>query len=300
MRPRDGLAEPLVVERRLARVQHEVEGEVRPAGRGLDVARPLQLGDALGRHRLDPVEAPGLQPGEPHRVVGRRVEDDLVEVRAARPEVLVPALERDVVVLHPLHELVRARCRSGKSLGSFSLSAFSFTISVACDSMASSGPNGLAQVEAHLVRPDRLHALDRREEDAHGQLVLGVEQAGEGEDDVLGRERLAVVEDGVVDQVEEPGLVVLLLPGLREAGDELARLVHVDELVVDVLVDLERRVELGEARVHVHRLVDGGDAEGAAALGLALRARRTRREAAAERGRRRRPRRRAAPATAAA
>ena len=39
----------------------------------------------------------------------------------------------------------------------------------------------------------------------------------------FGGERLAVVEDGVVDQVEDPGLVVLLLPGLREAGDELAR-----------------------------------------------------------------------------
>ena len=33
----------------------------------------------------------------------------------------------------------------GKSLGSFSLSAFSFTTSVACESMASSGPNGLAR-----------------------------------------------------------------------------------------------------------------------------------------------------------
>ena len=30
----------------------------------------------------------------------------------------------------------------GKSLGSFSASAFSLTISVACDSIASSGPNG--------------------------------------------------------------------------------------------------------------------------------------------------------------
>src|SRR5688500_19367679 len=43
------------------------------------------------------------------------------------------------------------------------------------------------------------------------------------------------------------------------------------ELVVDILVDLERRVELGEARIHVHGLVHGGHTEGAAALGLALR-----------------------------
>ena len=88
--------------------------------------------------------------------------------------------------------------------------------------------------------------------------------------------------DGVVDEVEEPGLVVLLLPRLREAGDELARLVHVDELVEDVLVDLERRVELGVAGVHVHGLVDGGDAKHAAALGLPLRARGADAEAAEE------------------
>ena len=34
---------------------------------------------------------------------------------------------------------------TGNSLGSFSFSAFSFTTSVACDSMASSGPNGLVR-----------------------------------------------------------------------------------------------------------------------------------------------------------
>ena len=56
-------------------------------------------------------------------------------------------------------------------------------------------------------------------------------------------------------------------------GTNWPALVHVDELVVDVLVDLERRVELGVARIHVHGLVDGGDAEHAAALGLPLRRR---------------------------
>src|SRR5439155_26092683 len=86
-----------------------------------------------------------------------------------------------------------------------------------------------------------------------------------------GGERLAVVEDGVVDELEEPRLVVLLLPRLREPRDELAGLVDVGQLVVDVLVDLQRRVELRVARVHVHGLVDGGDTQGAAALGRALR-----------------------------
>src|SRR5262249_40966290 len=56
--------------------------------------------------------------------------------------------------------------------------------------------------------------------------------------------------------------------------------VHVDQLVVDVLVDLERRVELGVAGIHVHRLVHGGHLQHAAALGLPLRPPRSRRGAA--------------------
>ena len=154
----------------------------------------------------------------------------------------------------------------GKSLGSFSLSAFSFTISVACEAWPAAARTAWLRWKRTWCA-DRLHALDRREEDAHRQLVLGVEQPREGEDDVLGGHRLAVVEDGVVDEVEEPGLVVLLLPGLRQPRHELAGLVDVDELVVDVLVDLQRGVELGVARVHVHRLVDRGHAQGAALLG---------------------------------
>src|SRR5262249_49454893 len=106
---------------------------------------------------------------------------------------------------------------------------------------------------------------------AHGQLVLRVEQTGEREDDVLGAERLAVVEDGVVDQVEEYGPLVLLLPGLRQARNELPGLVRVDQLVVDVLVDLQRGVELGEARILVTGLAAGGPAGRAATLRRALR-----------------------------
>jgi hypothetical protein len=269
-RPGDGLTEPLVVERRAARVEHEEEGKVGPPGGGLHVARALQLGDALGRDRLDPVVAPGLQPGEPHGVVGGRIEDDAVEVGAAGPEVLVPALEGDVVVLHPLDELEGAGA-DGEELGVL------LGDGLLVDDLGGLGQHGeerpvrAAQVEAHLVRTQRLHALHRREEDPHGQLVLGVEEPVEGEGHVLRGEGLAVVEYGVVDEVENPRLLAVLLPGLRQAGGELSRLVHVDELVVDVLVHLERGVELGEARVHVHGLVDGGHAEGAAALGLALR-----------------------------
>src|SRR4029453_9688188 len=67
--------------------------------------------------------------------------------------------------------------------------------------------------------------------------------------------------------IEGPCLIAVLLPGLGEAGDEVAGLVHVDELVVDVLVDLERGVELGIARIHVDGLVHGGHAQRAPALG---------------------------------
>src|SRR5262249_31981559 len=54
---------------------------------------------------------------------------------------------------------------------------------------------------------------------------------------------------------------------LGQPGEELAVRVDVDELAVDVLVDLERGVELGVAGVHVHRLVHRRGHEGAAALG---------------------------------
>ena len=127
-------------------------------------------------------------------------------------------------------------------------------------------------MEADLRRPDRFHTGQRREEDAHRQLVGRIEQAVERVDDVLRRHRLAVVEDGGRDEIEEPGLVVLLLPRLREPGHERARFVDVDELVEDVLVDLQRRVELRVARVHVDRLVHGGHAQDPAAL-LRLRGR---------------------------
>ena len=183
--------------------------------------------------------------------------------------VFVPALERDVVVLHPLGEAIGSGA-DREQLRVLLLERLLVHDLGGLREHRQERTARAAQVEARLVLADRLHALDRREEDAHRQLVLRVEDAGEREGDVLGRERLAVVERGVVDQVEEPRLVVFLLPRLRQARDELAGLVHVDELVVDVLVDLQRRVELGVAGIHVHGLVDGGDAEHAAALGLPL------------------------------
>ena len=183
--------------------------------------------------------------------------------------VLVPALERDVIVLHPLHELVRPGA-DREQLRILLLQRVLVYDLGRRGHHRQERPERAAQVEADLVRPRRLHALDRREEDTHRQLVLGVEQPGEREDDVLGRQRLAVVEHGVVDEVEEPRLVALLLPRLGQAGNELARLVDVHHLVVDVLVDLQRRVELGVARVHVHRLVDGRHSHDSAPLRLPL------------------------------
>src|SRR5262249_61439293 len=87
------------------------------------------------------------------------------------------------------------------------------------------------EVETHLILAAGLNALHRREENAHRQLVLRVQQPREREDDVLSGERLTIVEDGIVDEVEEPGLVVLLLPRLCEPRDELTGFVHVGELV---------------------------------------------------------------------
>ena len=71
--------------------------------------------------------------------------------------------------------------------------------------MASSGPKGLDSVKRTWCGPTASTPSTGVKKMRMGSLFLAIEQAGEGEDDVLGGERLAVVEDGVVDQVEEPG-----------------------------------------------------------------------------------------------
>src|SRR6266849_8750123 len=138
--------------------------------------------------------------------------------------VLLPALEGDVIVLHPLGEAVR----SGADREELRVLFLERLLVHDLGGLGEHGQEraaGPTQMEARLVLADGLHALDRSEENAHRKLVLRIEDAGKREGDVLRRERLAVVEYGVVDEVEEPGLVVLLLPGFREARDELARLV---------------------------------------------------------------------------
>jgi hypothetical protein len=131
--------------------------------------------------------------------------------------ILLPPLERDVVVLHPLDEAIGAGA-DRKQLRVLLADRLLVHDLGGLRQRGQERPPRAAQVEARLILADRLHALERGEEDAHRQLVLGVEDAREGERDVLGRERLAVVKRGVVDEVEEPGLVVFLLPRLRQAG----------------------------------------------------------------------------------
>src|SRR5262245_56497383 len=67
-------------------------------------------GEALGSR---PRSSSGMRCGgtvwiQLKRPVCRSMEDDAIDVRPARAEILVPALEGDVVVLHPLDESVRS------------------------------------------------------------------------------------------------------------------------------------------------------------------------------------------------
>ena len=125
-----------------------------------------------------------------------------------------------------------------------------------CRQVGQEGAPGVLEGDAHAVVALRLDLVDGAEEDGVRRPDLGIEQPLEGEGDVLRGERLVVVEDRVVDQLEVPGRRIGLVPALGQTGDDLEIGVGVDQLTEDVLVDLHRGVELGEGRIHVHRLVD--------------------------------------------
>ena len=105
------------------------------------------------------------------------------------------------------------------------------------------GPERRLQMEDDLCGAcgfDAAIAVEQRGVPARG---LGVEDPLEGVDHVVGRERLAVVEGRVVDQIEHPGLLVCLLPLGGEHAVELLVLIDVDELGEDVVVDLGAGVD---------------------------------------------------------
>ena len=60
---------------------------------------------------------------------------------------------------------------------------------------------------------------------------------------------------------------------MRQAGQYVVIAVEVYQLGEDVLIDLHRRIKLGESRVHIDRLVDSGGDQRTALFRRALRQR---------------------------
>ena len=100
--------------------------------------------------------------------------------------------------------------------------------------------------------------------------ALGAEQAGHGEFDGLGVERLAVVEGDAVTEAEvQAGAAVLDLPGFGQAGLEDELLVAENQAVEDVGGDGAPRHEERGDRVPVVGVLCLGDGQGAGGTGRA-------------------------------
>ena len=115
-------------------------------------------------------------------------------------------------------------------------------------------------------RIGRVDRLDLRIEAGIGAGRLRVEDALEAVLHIGRGEVLAIVEGGVGDEVELPGLVVDLLPRGREVGHEIAGAVKIDELAEDVLIDLGAGVDRRDCRIEQVRLAGQRGAQRAAVL----------------------------------
>jgi hypothetical protein len=95
----------------------------------------------------------------------------------------------------------------------------------------------------------RFNGLDLRIETGIGAGRRRVEDAFEAVLHIGRGEGFAIVECGVGDEVELPGLLVDLFPRGREVGHEVAGTVIIDELAEDVLIDLGAGVDRGNCRI---------------------------------------------------
>ena len=210
-RPGQRLAYFELVERRLAAVEQEQVRKECSSWIGLDVGRFFEILGLLQRNLLDPVQLTLLQARQPHGVVGDGLEDDFVKVRFVGPVVLFPALEGDVVVLHPFSESVRSRA-DRLQLRIVRLDGlFIDDVAEGCQRAHQAAPVRLRHDSDRRIVHD-FHTTQRREEDCvcRGQRL--VEETVEGILHIRAGELLTVVEEGIVDEVELPGRVVELLP----------------------------------------------------------------------------------------
>src|SRR5437016_3177961 len=216
------LAHALVGERRLGRVDPEGHGARR--GRRQDL-RAGPLGERLhpvGRDVGDDVGLPLLERDDAGEVVGDRLPDDPVDRR--RPALPAPpvavGLHHEPLVLHPLHEAVRARAHGPPRQLLHALlgrEARREDLSSHLRQTHEQQRIGLLRHDTTGRRVRDLDRLDRREArrrdgPARNQVAL------ERRPDVLRRQRHAVVELHPLAERELPRGVVHVLPGDREPG----------------------------------------------------------------------------------
>jgi hypothetical protein len=118
-------------------------------------------------------------------------------------------------------------------------------------------------MHAHLEVVELFGALDPVDVAGHGD--LGVRRADRVErvDDIVGRERIAVVELHAAAQVELDRLVVHQLPGRRQERLDLERVgIAIDQPVPGLMRDDDTGAELVEIRVDIGDRVAEDDAQG--------------------------------------
>ncbi len=210
------------------------------------------------RTRIDHVELAGEQGGDARRGIGNASEDNLRQVvLGLRPPIRVVDEDRLHLVLTLLEDegagpigvadrvIVLALGRFGHFLGLVLLRPH----------LAHHVPVG------HLLREDRVGAVG---DDLDGEVVDLTDRLGggegrgdlrgarplEGEDDVIGGERGAVVELYPLAQLEAPDVGRGLRPFRRQGGRELQLLVALDEGFVDVAHEAQQSGFLPCVGVH--------------------------------------------------
>ena len=218
------------------------------------------------------VDLAGLEGDGAGRGVGDELEVDLVEVGPVLDVVVLVADEVDEGPFAPLLELHRPG--ADRRVVRRVRAVVGALVDVLRDHRGrgdlvreEKGPEGLLQGEADRAVVHLLDLLHLRVDDRPPARVNLAQELVHGEDDVVGRERLAVVELHPLLQPERVGLLVRRdLPALGERGLGLELVVVAQQRFVDVARDHVGRAVLVEA-LHQHRRL-GGDhhLQGAALL----------------------------------
>ena len=274
------------------------------AAQHLELRILLDAGDLVGRHVADEVELAGQQAVDAGRDLGHHHDAHALQRRATAP-IIVVGIEGQRLVGYELAHLVGAgRDRRARPVEP----ALGLVEAAARDDVAAQPADtpfhrhvGRAVDEAHRVLVDGLDLLEGREQalghggdfrrqvlaldriadehrseqrPARGNVVVRPEHtvAAEGEDHVVGRHLVAVMELHALAQGEFDGAVVDALPALGESRDLLQpgeQVLHDQALEhegEDALADiglLAQRLKCGAVGDLLH-----GDGDGGAAVGL--------------------------------